>query len=78
MGKMGEGGKLYIIDGNQIYCGDHYVVYTDVKLQCYTPETYVIFKKLTLNFKFHFRSEAKRELEGNHSVQWNLVSRSGS
>lgn len=31
-----------VTDGNQTYYGDHFVVHTNTKLLCYTPETSIM------------------------------------
>ena len=31
-----------VMDGNQTYCGDHFAVYTNIKLLCCTPETNIM------------------------------------
>lgn len=39
--RIGEGINCTVKDGNQIFGGDHFIVYTDVELRC-THETYNI------------------------------------
>lgn len=41
-GKVGEGVKRMMTDGNLTFSGKHIVVYTDIELQCCTPETYTL------------------------------------
>ena len=28
-----------VTDGNQTYCGDHFIMYKNIESLCYTPET---------------------------------------
>lgn len=42
IGKISEGVTFMVMDGNKTYGGDHLVVYTDVKLRCCKPKTYII------------------------------------
>ena len=40
-----------VMDGNCTFGGDHFVVYTDVELQCCRLETYItLYTNLTLIF----------------------------
>lgn len=45
IGEMDEGGHCVVMDGNQTWHGDHFVVYRDVELQCCTPEIYITKKR---------------------------------
>lgn len=35
-----------VMDGNQMYCGDHFVVFTKVELLCCTRETNMLYIKV--------------------------------
>lgn len=39
--KKGEGVNFMAIDDNQTYGGNHFIMYTNIKLQC-TPETNIM------------------------------------
>lgn len=41
-------------DGNEMYQGDHFVMYKNIKALCYTPETTII---LYLNYNSIKRSD---------------------
>ena len=47
-GKVGEGGYT-VKDGNQTVMGDHFVVCTNVELQCCTSEIYNVIHQFYLN-----------------------------
>lgn len=51
VGEMGEEGQLYGDRWYQIYCSNHFMMYTKIKLLCCTPESNVIsLKKTHRNF----------------------------
>ena len=39
-----EGVHFMVTNGNQIYCDDDFVVYINIKLLCYTPETNIMLQ----------------------------------
>ena len=41
--KWVKGISCVVMHSNQTYSGEHYLVYTNTELQCYTLETYIIF-----------------------------------
>lgn len=40
--KWVKGANYIVMGGNQIDVGDHFIVYTDVEVQCYIPAIYTI------------------------------------
>ena len=65
--RVGGGHKVWrvnciVIDGNQTFSGDYFVTYTDVELQCPTPETYTLYTVLFL-FSHSVLSDSLRSPE---------------
>lgn len=52
-----------MMDGNETYCGYHFVVYTIIKLLSYTPEVNMIYINFTPIKMLHtnFTSMKKKE-----------------
>lgn len=40
-----------VTNGDQTYCGDHFVVYTKIDLICYTFETNMLYTKILPQLK---------------------------
>lgn len=46
-----SGMTLMVTDGNCTYCGEYFIMYTNVKSLCYTPETNLILCQLYFKWK---------------------------
>ena len=55
--------NFMVTNGNEIYCGDHFLVYTKTELLCFTHETkYNIIYQFSLNVK-------KKKMKQNSKLQ---------